>query len=154
MNENRSFECKQLVRWKAWNAKDADFACVSTAMHVGSEKKTHWKTGNPTSIQSRVDFKWTIKKMNINEKYVVFRRKIESGLINDLLPILVLFSVIGARAYYVTFEFRDYQHNWLENKILHSEISKLKSNSRLKKEALKNNMKFPKKEDIKILIYE
>tara|TARA_B100000945_G_scaffold245043_1_gene201294 strand:- start:2573 stop:2896 length:324 start_codon:yes stop_codon:yes gene_type:complete len=42
----------------------------------------------------------------------------------------------------------------LENKILHSEISKLKSNSRLKKIAQKNKMKFPKKEDIKILIYE
>ena len=37
---------------------------------------------------------------------------------------------------------------------VNNEISKLKSNSRLKKEALKNNMKFPKKEDIKILIYE
>ena len=42
----------------------------------------------------------------------------------------------------------------LENKILHTEISKLKSNSRLEEQTLKYNMKFPKKGDIKTIIYE
>ena len=36
------------------------------------------------------------------------QRKLESGLISDLLPLLVLFSVIGARIYYVAFEWRNY----------------------------------------------
>ena len=36
------------------------------------------------------------------------QRKLENGLISDLLPLLVLFSVIGARAYYVLFEWRSY----------------------------------------------
>ena len=41
------------------------------------------------------------------------QRKLESGLISDLLPLLVLFSVIGARIYYVSFEWRNYSGNWL-----------------------------------------
>ena len=36
------------------------------------------------------------------------KRKLENGLISDLLPLLVLFSVIGARIYYVAFEWRNY----------------------------------------------
>ena len=36
------------------------------------------------------------------------QRKLENGLISDLLPLLVLFSVIGARIYYVAFEWRNY----------------------------------------------
>ena len=36
------------------------------------------------------------------------QRKLENGLISDLLPLLVLFSVIGARAYYVFFEWHSY----------------------------------------------
>ena len=36
------------------------------------------------------------------------QRRLENGLISDLLPLLVLFSVIGARAYYVLFEWRSY----------------------------------------------
>ena len=36
------------------------------------------------------------------------QRKLETGLISDLLPVLVLFSVIGARAYYVFFEWHSY----------------------------------------------
>ena len=35
-------------------------------------------------------------------------RKLENGLISDLLPLLVLFSVIGARLYYVAFEWHNY----------------------------------------------
>ena len=36
------------------------------------------------------------------------QRKLENGLISDLLPLLVLFSVIGARIYYVAFEWHNY----------------------------------------------
>ena len=42
------------------------------------------------------------------------RRGFESGLISDLLPLLVLAAVVGARAYYVLFEWRQYRLNWLE----------------------------------------
>ena len=41
-------------------------------------------------------------------------RGIEPSLIADLLPILVLAAVIGARSYYVLFEWRQYQLNWLD----------------------------------------
>ena len=36
------------------------------------------------------------------------QRQLEQGLISDLLPILVLSAVIGARIYYVAFEWRNY----------------------------------------------
>ena len=71
--------------------------------------------------------------------------------------VALLLLIISTRAYITKIGYELAVNNEiskeikLENKILHSEISKLKSNSRLKKEALKNNMKFPKKEDIKIL---
>lgn len=42
------------------------------------------------------------------------QRGIDPTLIADLLPILVLAAVIGARLYYVTFEWRQYQLNWLD----------------------------------------
>ncbi|MFZ9973098.1 MAG: prolipoprotein diacylglyceryl transferase [Vulcanococcus sp.] len=42
------------------------------------------------------------------------QRGIDPALIADLLPILVLAAVIGARFYYVTFEWRQYQLNWLD----------------------------------------
>ncbi|QEY30960.1 prolipoprotein diacylglyceryl transferase [Synechococcus sp. RSCCF101] len=42
------------------------------------------------------------------------RRGIDPGLITDLLPILVLSAVVGARLYYVAFEWRSYQGQWLE----------------------------------------
>ncbi|MEB3247349.1 MAG: prolipoprotein diacylglyceryl transferase [Synechococcus sp.] len=35
-------------------------------------------------------------------------RKLENGLISDLLPLLVMFSVAGARLYYVAFEWHNY----------------------------------------------
>ena len=38
----------------------------------------------------------------------------DNGLISDLLPILVLASVLGARAYYVAFEWRNYSDNWIK----------------------------------------
>jgi phosphatidylglycerol:prolipoprotein diacylglycerol transferase len=41
-------------------------------------------------------------------------RGLDPGLIADLLPLLVLAAVIGARIYYVLFEWRQYQINWLE----------------------------------------
>ncbi len=42
------------------------------------------------------------------------QRGIEPSLIADLLPILVLAAVVGARLYYVIFEWRQYQLNWLD----------------------------------------
>ena len=42
------------------------------------------------------------------------KRNLENGLINDLFPILVLSSVVGARAYYITFEWRAYKENIFE----------------------------------------
>ena len=41
-------------------------------------------------------------------------RGLDGGLIADLLPLLVLAAVVGARVYYVSFEWRQYQINWLE----------------------------------------
>lgn len=42
------------------------------------------------------------------------QRGIDPTLITDLLPILVLAAVVGARIYYVVFEWRQYQLNWLD----------------------------------------
>jgi phosphatidylglycerol:prolipoprotein diacylglycerol transferase len=42
------------------------------------------------------------------------QRGIEPAMIADLLPILVLAAVIAARLYYVVFEWRQYQLNWLD----------------------------------------
>ena len=41
-------------------------------------------------------------------------RGIDPALIADLLPILVLAAVVGARLYFVVFEWRQYQLNWLD----------------------------------------
>ncbi|MFN9871705.1 MAG: prolipoprotein diacylglyceryl transferase [Cyanobacteriota bacterium] len=40
------------------------------------------------------------------------RRGIDSALVADLLPVLVVGSVIGARLYYVALEWRQYQGRW------------------------------------------
>ena len=40
------------------------------------------------------------------------QRSLEQGLISDLLPILILAALIGARIYYVTFEWRIYSNDW------------------------------------------
>ena len=42
------------------------------------------------------------------------QRGIEPALISDLLPVLVLAAIVGARLYYVVFEWRQYQLNWLD----------------------------------------
>jgi len=42
------------------------------------------------------------------------QRGLDPALIADLLPILVLAAVVGARLYYVLFEWRQYQLNWLD----------------------------------------
>jgi len=42
------------------------------------------------------------------------QRNLEQGLISDLLPILVLSAVIGARIYYVAFEWSNYRGSWWE----------------------------------------
>ena len=40
------------------------------------------------------------------------QRNLDSGLVSDLLPILVLAAICGARLYYVAFEWRSYQNSW------------------------------------------
>jgi phosphatidylglycerol:prolipoprotein diacylglycerol transferase len=40
------------------------------------------------------------------------QRSLEQGLISDLLPILILAALIGARIYYVAFESRIYSNDW------------------------------------------
>ena len=40
------------------------------------------------------------------------QRGLDANLISDLLPILVLAAVIGARTYYVAFEWDSYQRSW------------------------------------------
>jgi phosphatidylglycerol:prolipoprotein diacylglycerol transferase len=42
------------------------------------------------------------------------RRGIDPALITDLLPLLVLGAVVGARIYYVTLEWRQFRGNWLD----------------------------------------
>ena len=47
--------------------------------------------------------------LGLNLSGVLARKKgLKKSLINDLLPILVLASIVGARIYYVTFEWRNY----------------------------------------------
>ncbi|MEB3266549.1 MAG: prolipoprotein diacylglyceryl transferase [Cyanobacteriota bacterium] len=41
-------------------------------------------------------------------------RGLDKGLTADLLPVLVLGAVLGARLYYVAFEWRQYRDNWAE----------------------------------------
>jgi len=41
-------------------------------------------------------------------------RGLDPSVISDLLPLIVLSAVIGARLYYVIFEWQQYQINWLE----------------------------------------
>jgi phosphatidylglycerol---prolipoprotein diacylglyceryl transferase len=41
-------------------------------------------------------------------------RNISAPFISDLLPVMVVSSVLGARLYYVLLEWRQYRHNWLE----------------------------------------
>ena len=45
--------------------------------------------------------------LNISNK-LARTRGINNGLINDLIPVLILTSIIGARIYYVAFEWRNY----------------------------------------------
>ncbi|MAF42186.1 MAG: prolipoprotein diacylglyceryl transferase [Cyanobium sp. ARS6] len=40
------------------------------------------------------------------------QRGLDANLISDLLPILVLAAVVGARTYYVAFEWESYQRSW------------------------------------------
>ena len=40
------------------------------------------------------------------------QRGLDANLISDLLPILVLAAVLGARTYYVAFEWDSYQRSW------------------------------------------
>ncbi len=46
--------------------------------------------------------------------YLAKKRGLRKDIINDLLPILVLSAVIGARIYYVAFQWFNYKKNWLE----------------------------------------
>ena len=42
------------------------------------------------------------------------QRDIDPALIADLLPLMVLGAVVGARVYYVALEWRQYQNGWLD----------------------------------------
>ncbi len=46
--------------------------------------------------------------------YLARKKGLGYKLIDDLLPFLVLSSLIGARTYYVAFEWGNYRENWLE----------------------------------------
>ncbi len=52
--------------------------------------------------------------LNISSK-LAKQRGLEQNLISDLLPILVLTSIIGARLYYVIFNWRYYKYNLFES---------------------------------------
>ena len=45
--------------------------------------------------------------LNLSSHFA-YKRGLKSNLISDLMPFLVLRSVIGARVYYVIFEWRNY----------------------------------------------
>ncbi len=42
------------------------------------------------------------------------KKDLGTGLINDLFPLLILSAVIGARIYYVAFQWREYKQNFFE----------------------------------------
>ena len=46
--------------------------------------------------------------------FLARKKYLDYSLLNDLLPFLVLSSVIGARIYYVVFEWANYKDNFLE----------------------------------------
>ena len=52
--------------------------------------------------------------LNLSKKFSL-NRGIEKELINDLLPFLIISSIIGARIYYVVFEWDSYKYNLLES---------------------------------------
>ncbi len=54
--------------------------------------------------------------LNLSKKLAA-KRNIELGFINDLMPIIVLSSLIGARIYYVIFEWERYQGNYFWSSI-------------------------------------
>tara|TARA_Y100001968_G_scaffold297808_1_gene307202 strand:+ start:74 stop:982 length:909 start_codon:yes stop_codon:yes gene_type:complete len=56
--------------------------------------------------------------------YLALKKGLKKSLINDLLPFLVLASVIGARIYYVAFEWRNYtgKNFWSSINFLHLNI--------------------------------
>ena len=47
-------------------------------------------------------------------RYLAKTRRIDPSAINDLLPILVLSAIIGARSYYVFFEWSEYKNNLID----------------------------------------
>ncbi len=47
--------------------------------------------------------------------HLASRRGLKHELINDLLPILILSALVGARIYYVAFEWREYRYNWIKS---------------------------------------
>ena len=51
--------------------------------------------------------------LNLSSR-LALKRGLPKELVSELLPILVFSSIIGARIYYVTFEWESYRNNWLE----------------------------------------
>ena len=54
--------------------------------------------------------------LNLSTRLSSFRN-IKNGFFNDLMPILVLSSLIGARAYYIVFEWRNFSGSYFWSKI-------------------------------------
>ena len=46
--------------------------------------------------------------------YLAKKKNLDYRIINDILPLLVCSALIGARVYYVVFEWKNYKNNWLE----------------------------------------
>ncbi len=46
--------------------------------------------------------------------YLASQRGLPKELVNDLFPILILSAIVGARIYYVAFEWKNYQDNFLK----------------------------------------
>ena len=93
-------------------------------------------------------------------KIFKFIKKIFNRSSYFILIISLLLGIISTKAYITKIGYELAKNNKiynklnLKNKLLKTEISKLKSNSRLKDIATRNNMKFPKNKNIKSVIYE
>ena len=62
--------------------------------------------------------------LNLSSKLASLR-DIKKGFISDLMPYLVLCSIIGARIYYVSFEWRNYSGNYFLSDVKYLGITKI-----------------------------
>ncbi len=61
--------------------------------------------------------------LNLSNSFAL-KKGLRNGLINDLLPLLIIFSLIGARIYYVIFQWQNYsgENFWNTKKIIYLTI--------------------------------